>query len=96
MGEDLIRHTRESIAREYQLAKYYAGNGRSWGANGGWETLKRDDRSRLGGVSEFCGAATSWLEGRGFCLFRLPSPPVAPAVIPTKHLLNRDIEDRRL
>ena len=26
---DLIRYTRESIAREYQLAKCYAGNGKN-------------------------------------------------------------------
>jgi hypothetical protein len=28
MVGDLMRQTRESIAREYQLAKYYAGNSR--------------------------------------------------------------------
>jgi hypothetical protein len=31
---DLMRRTRESLAREYQLLKYYVGNGRNWGASG--------------------------------------------------------------
>jgi hypothetical protein len=41
---DLMRHTRESIAREYQLAKFYAVNGKHRGVNGRWEGLKGRDR----------------------------------------------------
>jgi hypothetical protein len=40
---DRIRHTRESIAREYQLVKYYAGNGENCGVSGRWEALKGTD-----------------------------------------------------
>ena len=36
---DLMRQTRESIAREYQLAKYYAGYGKNSGANGRGDAL---------------------------------------------------------
>jgi hypothetical protein len=31
------------MAHEYQLAKYYAGDGENWGANGGWETSRGED-----------------------------------------------------
>ena len=34
---DLMRQTRESIACEYQLAKYYAGNSKYSGVSGRWE-----------------------------------------------------------
>jgi hypothetical protein len=34
---DLMRRTRGSLAREYQLAKYYLGNGENWGLSGRWE-----------------------------------------------------------
>ena len=37
MVGDLMRSTRESLAREYQLAKYYVGNGKNWGVSGRWE-----------------------------------------------------------
>jgi hypothetical protein len=36
MGEGLIWHTRKSIADEYQMAKYYDGNGENSGLNGRW------------------------------------------------------------
>jgi hypothetical protein len=36
-GGDLMGRTRESLAREYQLAKYYLGNGKNWGVSGRWE-----------------------------------------------------------
>jgi hypothetical protein len=37
MVGDLMRRTRASLAREYQLAKYYLGNGKNWGVSGRWE-----------------------------------------------------------
>jgi hypothetical protein len=37
MVGDLMRRTQESLAREYQLAKYYVGNGKNWGVSGRWE-----------------------------------------------------------
>jgi len=42
MDRHLIRHTRESVAREYRLAKCYAGNGRNWSVSGEWEALSGD------------------------------------------------------
>ena len=46
MGGDSTRYTRESMAHEYQLAKYYAGNGENWGANGVWETSRENMSAR--------------------------------------------------
>ncbi len=37
MVGDRRRHTRESLACEYQLAKYYVGNGKNWDVSGRWE-----------------------------------------------------------
>ena len=37
MVGDLMRRTQESLAREYQLAKYYVGNGKNWDVSGRWE-----------------------------------------------------------
>ena len=37
--------TRERIAREYQLAKYYEGNGGNWGVDGGFEGVSGVRRS---------------------------------------------------
>jgi hypothetical protein len=46
MGGDSTWHTRESMAHEYQLAKYYAGNGENWGANGRWEASREEEGPR--------------------------------------------------
>jgi len=40
-GDDLNRHTRGNIAREYCSAKYFAGNGKNCWVSGGRNALKR-------------------------------------------------------
>jgi hypothetical protein len=37
MAGDLMRCTRESLARKYQLAKYYLGDSKNWDVSGRWE-----------------------------------------------------------
>jgi hypothetical protein len=39
MVRDLMRRTQKSIARDYQVAKYYAWNSKNWWVNGRWKAL---------------------------------------------------------
>jgi len=53
MVGDLRRRTRESLTREYRLAKYYAGNGKYSDASGRKKALDGEDAVDFVRISEF-------------------------------------------